>query len=379
MTKTKVKNKKNIYNLGKSIYDATVDSIDEIIKKYYHQDTVWHGPHPFKTLKGRKELINNFWKPFLNSFPDAQKNDYILFGGKCRGADREEWREWEETVNDTDKERISYYFGDDTESGWVHSSGTYVATFERDFLGIPATKRAVWIRYGEFYRMVDGKIAETIVVMDLLDLMRQAGFRIYPSGSQEITMPAPSTQDGIQLGEFDSEESQKTLKIVEDMIFKGIHSYEDEGLEGMGMENYFHEDFMYYAPHSWGQTRGVDNFTKYIQGPFQESFPDLRGGMHEARFAEGKYCCSTGPIKGTHAATNYLGLPALEEPVLTRAMDVWRREGDKLVENWLHLDIIDFLLQYGIDIFERLNKGNFCTREYQFVSQLSEDEIRDNR
>ena len=34
--------------------------------------------------------------------------------------------------------------------------------------------------------------------------------------------------------------------------------------------------------------------------------------------------------------------------------DFWRREGDKLAENWVFIDKIDLLQQMGVDIFKRL-------------------------
>jgi hypothetical protein len=37
-----------------------------------------------------------------------------------------------------------------------------------------------------------------------------------------------------------------------------------------------------------------------------------------------------------------------------RVMDVWRREGDLLAENWVFIDMIDLLDQLGVDVFERL-------------------------
>lgn len=37
-------------------------------------------------------------------------------------------------------------------------------------------------------------------------------------------------------------------------------------------------------------------------------------------------------------------------------------EGDLLVENWVLLDIIDMLLQMGIDVFDRLRKGQYLIK-----------------
>jgi hypothetical protein len=37
-----------------------------------------------------------------------------------------------------------------------------------------------------------------------------------------------------------------------------------------------------------------------------------------------------------------------------RVMDFWRREGDRLAENWVFIDKIDLLQQMGVGVFQRL-------------------------
>lgn len=37
-----------------------------------------------------------------------------------------------------------------------------------------------------------------------------------------------------------------------------------------------------------------------------------------------------------------------------RVMDFWRREGNLLRENWVLIDTIEYFLQLGYDLFERL-------------------------
>jgi hypothetical protein len=40
--------------------------------------------------------------------------------------------------------------------------------------------------------------------------------------------------------------------------------------------------------------------------------------------------------------------------VTMRVMDIWRREGAWLRENWVFVDIIDLLRQLGVDVFARM-------------------------
>jgi len=37
-------------------------------------------------------------------------------------------------------------------------------------------------------------------------------------------------------------------------------------------------------------------------------------------------------------------------------MDWWIREGNLLTENWVFIDIPDFLRQIGIDVFQRMRQ-----------------------
>ena len=52
-------------------------------------------------------------------------------------------------------------------------------------------------------------------------------------------------------------------------------------------------------------------------------------------------------------ALGWLGLPPTNLRISMRVMDLWRREGALLKENWVFIDIPDLLLQMGVDVFAR--------------------------
>lgn len=330
-----VENKKIIKSFHDKIYGASVDTIESILYEYYHEDANWYGSQPFNELQGRKTLLETFWKPFLTAFPDVQKDVYMHFSGNDP-----------ETIDDD----------------WVVSSGNYVGTFKNDWLDIPPTKGLVWIRFVEFNRVVDGKIAETYTMIDILDLMRQAGLTFVKSLAPEINIPGPSTHDGVIIGKCDEEESKKSFQIVYDMTYKGILSFKDKGIGNMGLEKYFSKDFMWYGPCGIGSTRGLNGFEEYHQKPFLKAVPD-RNLIHEKRgcFAEGKYCAlyEWRGFVATHTGNDWLGVPATNKPIVMRCMDLYRRDGEYLAKNWVFLDMIDILLQMGIDVFDRLRNKKY--------------------
>ncbi len=367
MNPVHVANKKMVYEMDQRILGSTPETIGAMLAEYYSPNILWHGPQPLNTFKGLDAYIRGFWQPFLRSFPDLQKDNYILMAGDCnsggKGTPAEslaQWAEWEKELVNLNKEALSNFYGSDKRNNWVHTLGNFVGTFAHDFLDIPATGRPVWIPFDEFHKIEDGKIIETIIVIDLLDLMRQAGIRFFVSTSQEILIPPPSTQDGIMLGATDIAQSQASLKIHEDMIFHGLHNFkEGEGYQQMRLEDYWDPNFMYYAPCSIGPTRGIKGFQEYHQIPWLKSWPDRKGGFHEARFAEGKFSGHTGVVKMTHTGSEWLGIPATGKLISCRAADTYMMKDGKIVENWLHLDIIDMVLQLGIDLFDRMRRKRY--------------------
>jgi len=316
----------SIHEFSRRIRGATGATVRGLLGDYYHPDASWHGPAPMPALDGADAIATEYWRPLLEAFPDLEKNDYVRFGGAFEGDE------------------------------WVCATGNLVGTFENDWLDIPATGHATWLRYGEFHRMEGDRIVETRLLVDLLDLLRQAGYRFVPALAPEVVVPGPSTRDGLVLDERDDQESGKTLRLVEEMIFEGLESFEDAGLDGMGMDDYWHEDFTWYGPAGIGTTRGIDGFQDYHQGPFLEAFPDRHAGDDDVRFAEGTYCAWSGwpSLEATHTGDGWLGLPATGTSVTMRVMDFWRREGDRLAENWVLIDTVDLLNQIGVDVFERV-------------------------
>ena len=48
---------------------------------------------------------------------------------------------------------------------------------------------------------------------------------------------------------------------------------------------------------------------------------------------------------------DWLGVKASGQLFTVRVADLYRRQGNLLIENWVFVDIIDMLLQLGVDVF----------------------------
>lgn len=333
-----LENKKIVMDFNNSIYGASVETIDAITSKYYHDDIDWRGPQPFNEIANRKDLTEKFYKPLLKAIPDLQKYVYIHFAG-----------------NDP-------LF---PEKDWVVSSGNYIGTFQNDWLGIPANNSSIWMRYMEYSKIVDGKIAQTYVLIDIIDLIRQAGVKFIQSPGAEINIPGPATLDGVIMTKADPKETKATFDLVHDMCWKGLSSFKDKGFGKMGMEDYWIKDFMWYGPCGIGSSRSLKGFETYHQIPFLKGVPDrvypkrTTDEKNAPFFAEGHYAGYIwwSGFDATHLGNDWLGMPATGKKLNIRCADLYRREGDRLAENWVLLDIIDILLQMGVDVFDRLKRN----------------------
>lgn len=255
------------------------------------------------------------------------------------------------------EERIDILIGGPFEGGlWTASTGHVAGLFEADLWGIRATGLPAFLRYCRFDRWEGGRLAELLLLFDLPDLMMQA--RVWPLNrplGPFIRPPGPATRDGVVPGAGDPAEAEQSLALVEAMI-GGLMAYDRQSLASMGMRRFWHPFFWWFGPAPIGTFCGHADYERGHQGPFLAAFPDRVGGNHRARFAERTYVASAGwpSIRATHLGGGFLGLPATGKPVTMRVMDIWRREGARLRENWVFVDLIDLLRQLGVDVFARM-------------------------
>lgn len=130
------------------------------------------------------------------------------------------------------------------------------------------------------------------------------------------------------------------------LVARMIDGLNDHVIEGM--EAFWSEDMVWYGPAGIGIKRGLKDFQDNHQRPFLHAFSD-KHATDEIRIAEGDYVAAKGFQQVTHTG-DYLGIPATGKKMKIKYMDFWRVEGDKLVENWVLIDLLDFLAQAGYNV-----------------------------
>lgn len=321
--------KRTMYEGLRRLARAPEAEIEGVASAIFAPDAAYLCGHPVNQMNGVREIAERLWRPLKRAMPDLQRYDDIFMGGHF------------------------------AEQDWVSATGNYFGSFERDLFGIPAHGGFAYVRFGEFYKIVEGRIVDAYVMLDFIDLMRQSGVNpLPPARGVETLAPGPSTHDGVMLAAMPPEQSAESLRQVEAMIFEGMFGFDGINHDTMNMDRFWDPDMMWYGPGGIGTARGLAGFMKYHEIPWNEAFPDFRGGNHKARFGDGDYVSSTGwpSINGTHNGRELFGIPATGRKITIRVMDWWRREGSWLTENWIFIDIPELLMQLDYDLFARMSE-----------------------
>ena len=339
-------NKEIVWDFWQKLNHVGVGDVPDVFRAAVHDDVDWNVSAPVDQIRGVEAVIADFWLPLLHSFPDLKRHPYVFMGG----------------IDDS-SELYATIGGEE----WVSGCGYLTGTFANDWLGIPATGRKTNIWFGLFYVLREGKIAESYIQLDVLAVMRQAGYQVVPPapGAEGGKVPCPLAKDGILLTEYDPLESRKSLQLVQAMgrgLRRYVRSRDGGDMRAMEQNKYWHPDMKWYGPSGIGACFSLEEFEDFHQRPWLHGFGDRNmsrsgSGRRMGRIGEGNYVA--GGIWDTafsYHNGDYMGIPATGKLLTLRDFDWWKREGDYLIENWVPIDMIDLCRQIDVDLMARMRQ-----------------------
>ncbi|RVT42007.1 polyketide cyclase [Sphingobium algorifonticola] len=280
--------KRQIMTCLRQLARATPSELKAVASTFFAPDVAYIAGCPVNQMHGLDEVVERHLAPMKSAMPDLERRDDILMSGHWNGGD------------------------------WISATGYYYGTLTGEWFGLRPSQSWLYVRFGEFYRIENGRIVDAYVIFDWIDVFRQLGINpLRPALGVEGLCPPPLAQDGLVLYDADPAESVQSLKLVEAMIFEGMWAFDGINHETMRFHDFWTPDMMWYGPGGIGTTRGIDNFYRYHEGPFNEAWPDFKGGNHVARFGDGPFTCSTGwpSIRATHTGGDFLGLAPSGKPM----------------------------------------------------------------
>lgn len=304
-------------------------SLSQEVGKHF----AWHGPKPFKSCFTPDEWCSSFWLPFIDAFSGLSRETHMLFGGISDGK--------------VDK-------SPDGES-WVGATGYYHGVFSKSWLGFEPTHQVIKLRWGEFFRMEEGKIIEMYTLFDIIDFLQQINKNPLPaSHGADFVYPSPTGVNGILLDNHQSAKTAESMSLIRKFLFEGLNRFDKEALSSMGVAEFFHSNVNWYGPGGIGACFSLKEFQSHHQQHWLTGFPDRKVQDLDSLFAQDNFVGSSGWAGVTSQHTgDYLSAKATGNRINFNGMDFWLRRDDKFVENWVFVDMIDLFDQFGIDLLQQ--------------------------
>ena len=321
--------KRRVLDFYAALSRANPASVTSILKSQLTPDFQWYGVYPFDEQHGPEAVAEAFWIPFLNSWKNVQRRQDIFLAGTSE-------------IDQTE---------------WVISMGHLMGLLDQNWLGMRTTRKLAFLRYTDFYCVQEGQLVRGVFFCDLIGVMHQLGISPLPlQTGVSFLYPGPRTHDGLLFEYQDNRESKKTLDLVNRMLadLTTLNISGDDLPPPEYLARTWHEDMIWYGPAGIGATYTIPRYQEQHQYPFRTGLQGKRFNGHLCRLAEGNYAGFFGwPNLTNTAIGGFLGLPASDRAADMRVVDIYRREGDKLAENWVLIDLPWWLKQQGVDILKR--------------------------
>ncbi len=185
--------KQVVRDLHAALAAATPATVAAVLTEHVTPDWHWRGMHPFHEQFGAAAVAEVFWAPLLTAFTRLQRRPDIFLAG----------------ANAIDGGKTV----------WVTQMGHLMGLFDRPWLGIRPTGRIAMLRFVEFNRVENGRVAETAMFFDIPHLMVQAGVhQLPPETGVTLVQPGPMTHEGLMWGPQPPEQGVATLAAIDAML-----------------------------------------------------------------------------------------------------------------------------------------------------------------
>ncbi len=324
-----------VLDLYAAMHDAAPARLESVLARYMAPDCLWRGFHPFNELIGPEAVAATFWHPLRRSLSRMQRRMDIFMAGA--------------------NERDGF------QSVWVVSMGHLMGLLDNEWLGIAPTGRMAFLRYCEFNKVENGKICETAMYFDIPHLMMQTGLRPFPSQTAaHMVQPGPMTHDGLLFDAQSENDGVATLALINAMI-SDLETWQSGVPLEAELARTWHDDMIWWGPAGIGATYTIERYAKQHAGPFRAAFAQRSKTNHVCKIAEGHYGGFFGWPNFTARLTgDFMGRTATGKsgkPGEFRVIDIYRRDGNKLAENWIFIDILHFWKTQGLDFLAHHGTG----------------------
>lgn len=182
-------NKRRIEPLRQALRSSDLGRVRYALLDIFAPDAVIRLGHPFGELTGTDELWSQVYAPLFAAMPDMERADFMVMVGPRRGG---------------------------REAGdWVGLGDNIFGTHRAPWLGIPATRRATFLRYVKYLRVEGGRVVEMERLWEIPQLMLQAGaWPMAPQLGLDWLCPGPAHGTGVITVAHDAHKADASVQLV---------------------------------------------------------------------------------------------------------------------------------------------------------------------
>lgn len=227
-------------------------------------------------------------------------------------------------------------------------------------VGLPPTGELVRIRICDFYRMKGERISVNWMMLDLPDLLRQAGRRVLPRASvlpDDGWFQPPKAMDGIPApySPLTPPETAEASRAVARALLES--EWYARG-RAAGAPSLWAQDMLFYGPPGIGFAASLDEYRTHVLGALERGFTH-RSFELDVLSCEGSYCGAHGYLLGTHSGC-FLGEAATGRTMRLRVGLHWHIVDGIATEGYAMFDTPALFDQLGIDLLARAEAPPPC-------------------
>jgi len=251
---------------------------------------------------------------------------------------------------------------------------TYATAHWRGMLGstlVPPTNDTIRVRINDFYQFSGERIRTNYMMLDIADVLRQAGRRVLPRARlpDDGWFQPPSAMEGVPapLSPFVVPGVSDSSRAVAVQLLQAEWHYSPSAdmrrrLAASGhallsaavpadTRALWADTLRFYGPSGIGYAQGYDEYATHVLRVLWSAFTDAKFAL-DVLSCEGHFCGAHGYLHATHTGC-FAGEPPTGKLVSMRAGMHWHIDGGVAREGYLMVDMPALFDQLGVDLFER--------------------------
>lgn len=238
------------------------------------------------------------------------------------------------------------------DASYVSYASYMLSEWRGPFAGVPPVNRTVRVRDLDFYLVRDGKIVYNWCMVDVINLLQQAGYSVLPPSplpDDPLANYLPSSSmDGMPapLKAFVSPgDTKRAERIVRAALRQDFLDFHDSASS-------WHSNMTWYGPAGIGTASSRQLYVTHFLAPLHRAFNDPQLAI-DVLVCEGLYCAAHVYLRALHVGP-WLGQQASGRRIALRMGLHFRVAGGHIAEGWSQVDLLSALAQMGSRPLEQI-------------------------